>query len=154
MLHGSQIKPRKLQNLWYSSVLFQALAVIIVYLTFQYCPLACENSCLSLLITADDILRRGTSAPQRQKFHIDDINQCLCNKCSSQGVPNVDLFDFMSLLVDYGKVLCSSRNKLQHNSNASSSIERKIFHKYWLVCGRFIAFTFDLCDRLSFVCRM
>ena len=27
---------------------------------------------------------------------------------------NVNLFDFMFLLVDYGKVLCSTVNKLQH----------------------------------------
>ena len=40
---------------------------------------------------------------QRQKFHTDDINQCLHNKSGSHGVPNVNLFDFMFLLVDYGK---------------------------------------------------
>ena len=28
-------------------------------------------------------------------------------------VPNVNLFDFMSLLVDYGNVLCFTANKLQ-----------------------------------------
>ena len=31
--------------------------------------------------------------------------------------------NFMSLLVDYGKVLCSSTNKLQRNSYVSSSEE-------------------------------
>ena len=45
--------------------------------------------------------------PQRQKFHTDDVNQCLHNKSSIHGVPNVNLFDFMFLLVDYGKALCS-----------------------------------------------
>ena len=30
-------------------------------------------------------------------------NQCLPNKPGSHGVPNVNLFDFMFLLVDYGK---------------------------------------------------
>ena len=34
----------------------------------------------------------------------DDVNQCLFNK-SAHGVPNVNLFDLMFLLVDYGKVL-------------------------------------------------
>ena len=60
------------------------------------------------------------SAPQRQKFHTDDINNYLClhNKSSSHGVPNVNLFDFMFFLVDYGKVLCFTVNKLQHNSDA------------------------------------
>ena len=50
------------------------------------------------------------------------------------------------LLGDYGKVLCFSENEFQQNSNASS-----IFHEYSLSCGRFIAFTFDLCLCLSFV---
>ena len=31
-----------------------------------------------------------------------------------------NLFNFMFLLVDFGKVLCSSANELQQNSNASS----------------------------------
>ena len=31
-----------------------------------------------------------------------------------------NLFNFVFLLVDFGKVLCSSVNKLQQNSNASS----------------------------------
>ena len=35
--------------------------------------LACENICFSSLFTAGDVLRRGTSATQRQKFHTDDV---------------------------------------------------------------------------------
>ena len=66
------------------------------------------------------VSRRGTSATQRQKFHTDDANQCLLNKSGSRGVPNVDLFIFRFLLIDFGKVLCSSANELQQNSNASS----------------------------------
>ena len=38
-------------------------------------------------------------------------------------VPNVNLFDFMSLLVDYGNVLCFTANKLQQNSNSFSKEE-------------------------------
>ena len=67
-----------------------------------------------------DVSRRGTSATQRQKFHTDDANQCLHNKSSSHGVPNTNLSNFMCLLVDFGKVLSSSANELQQNSNASS----------------------------------
>ena len=67
-----------------------------------------------------DVSRGGTSATQRQKFHTDDVNQCLHNKCGSHGVPNANLFNFTFLLVDFGKVLCSSANELQQNSNASS----------------------------------
>ena len=60
------------------------------------------------------------STTQRQKFHTDDANQCLHNKSSSHGVPNTNLSNFTCLLVDFGKVLCSSANELQQNSNASS----------------------------------
>ena len=57
---------------------------------------------------------------QRQKFHTDDVNQCLHNKSGSHGVPNANLFNFTFLLVDVGKVLCSSANELQQNSNPTS----------------------------------
>ena len=55
-----------------------------------------------------------------QKFHTDDANQCLHNKSGSHEVPNINLSNFTCLLVDFGKVLCSSANELQQNSNASS----------------------------------
>ena len=67
-----------------------------------------------------DVSRGGTSASQRQKFHTDDVNQCLHNKSDSHAVPNANLFNFTCLLVDFGKVLCSSPNELQQNSNTSS----------------------------------
>ena len=67
-----------------------------------------------------DSSRGGTSATQRQKFHTDDVNLCLHNKSGSYWVPNANLFNVMFLLVDFGKVLCSSTNELQKNSNASS----------------------------------
>ena len=56
---------------------------------------------------------------QPQKFHTDDVNQCLCNKSGSHRVPNANLFNFMFLLVDFGEVFCSSVNELQQNSNAT-----------------------------------
>ena len=59
-----------------------------------------------------NVSRGGTSATQRQKIHTGDINQCLHNKSGSHGVPNANLFNFMVLLVDFGKVLCSSANEL------------------------------------------
>ena len=64
-------------------------------------------------------MQGGTSASQRQKFHTDDVNQCLHNKSGSHGVPNANLFSFTFLLVDFGKVLRSSANELQQNSNTS-----------------------------------
>ena len=73
--------------------------------------LACENSRFSSLIAAGDLSRGGTSATQRQKFHTDDVNQCLHNKSGSHGVPKANMFNFTFPLVDFGKVLCSSGNQ-------------------------------------------
>ena len=67
-----------------------------------------------------DVSRGGTSSTQRQKFHTDDVNQCLLNKSGGHGVPNAIFFQFTFLLVDFGKVMCSSENELQQNSNSSS----------------------------------
>ena len=36
------------------------------------------------------------------------------------GVPNVNLFDFMCLRVNYDKVLCPSANGFQQSQNASA----------------------------------
>ena len=84
---------------------------------------ACENIRFSSLFAAGDVSRGGTSATRGQKFHTDDANQCLHNKSGSHGVPNTNLSNFACLLVDFGKVLCSSANELQQNSNASSREE-------------------------------
>ena len=80
--------------------------------------LACENIRFSSLFAAGSLSCGETSATQGQKFHSDDANQCLLNKSGSRGVPNVNLFNFRFLLIDFGKVLCSSANELQQNSNA------------------------------------
>ena len=82
--------------------------------------LARENIRFSSLFVAGDILRGGMSATQRQKFHTDDANQCLHKKSGSHGVPNMTLSNFVCLLVNFGKVLCSSAKELQQNSNTSS----------------------------------
>ena len=84
---------------------------------------ACENSRFSSLLPTGDVLRGGTSVTQWQKFHTDGVNQCLHNKFGSHGVPNANVFNFTFLLVDFGKVWCSSVNKLQlqQNSNTSST---------------------------------
>ena len=57
---------------------------------------------------------------QQQKFNTDNVNQSLHNKSGNHGFSNANLFNFTFLLVDFGKVLCSSANELQQNSNASS----------------------------------
>ena len=83
--------------------------------------LACENSRLSTFLAAGEVSLGGT--PKRQKLHTDDVNYCLHDKCDSHGVSNLNLLNFMFLLVDYGKVLCSLANELQQNSNASAREE-------------------------------
>ena len=49
----------------------------------------------------------------------------------SHGVPNTNLSNFMCLMVDFGKVLCSSANAPQQNSNASS---REDYHSTNIDC--------------------
>ena len=66
--------------------------------------LACENSRLSMLLAPGEVLLGATSASKRQKLHTDDLNQCLHDKSDSHGVPNLNLLNFMFVLVDYGKV--------------------------------------------------
>ena len=94
------------------------MSVVCAYVSLWL--LGCENISFSSLFAAWDVQRGRTSATQRQKFHTDDANQCLHNKSGSHGVPNINLSSFMCLLVGFGKVLCSSANELQQNSNASS----------------------------------
>ena len=50
----------------------------------------------------------------------DSILMTQINDPGVMGVPNINLSNFTCLLVDFGKVLCSSANELQQNSNASS----------------------------------
>ena len=79
--------------------------------------------CLCLALRHGDISRGGTSATQQKKFHADDVNQYLHNISGSHGVPHPNFFNFTFLVVDFTKVLCSSVNELQQNSNASSREE-------------------------------
>ena len=87
--------------------------------SFSSGRVACEYSRFCPLLPAGDFSHGTTSETQRQKFHTDDVNQCLQNRSGSHRLPNTNLFNFTFLLVDFGKVLYSSANKLQQNSNAS-----------------------------------
>ena len=109
---------------------------------FDLC-LACQNIRFSLLLATGAVSRGGMSATQRQKFHTDDTNQYLDNKSSSHGVPNTNLSNFTCLLVDFGKVLCSSAKELQQNSEFNAS-SREDFIPQILTTG-FFALTFDHC---------
>ena len=66
-----------------------------------------------MLSAAGDVLRGGTSATQWQKFHTDDANQCLHNNSGYHGVPNVNLSNFMCLLVDFFFHLPTSSSETQ-----------------------------------------
>ena len=61
---------------------------------------------------------RGEECPRLSDRN--SIRISLHNKSGSHGVPNINLSIFMCLMVDFGKVLCSSADELQQNSNASS----------------------------------
>ena len=62
--------------------------------------------------------RNVCASAETEIAYSNDVNQCLYHKSGSHGVPNINLFDFMLLLVDYGKVFCSTVNELQQNSDA------------------------------------
>jgi len=108
--------------------------------------LACENIRFSSLFAAGDVSRGGTSETQWQKFHTDDANQCLHNKPGSHRVPNLNLSGFTCLLVDFGKVLCSSAKELQQNSNTSSredfrpiNASDRILDRFYVISMEFLS---------------
>ena len=76
------------------------------------------------------------------------------NPVVMHGVPNVNLFDFMCLLVNYDTVLCPSADELQQSQNASAKEVRILLNLMKIDC--FVvdssAFTFHLCDSLSSLC--
>ena len=86
---------------------------------------ACENILFSSLFVAVDISRRGTSATQRQKFYTDDANQCLHNKSSSHGVPNINLSNFMCL-----PIKCHVHLPTRSSKTHILLLEKTIFHIY------------------------
>ena len=94
-------------------------------------------------------LREGLSATQRQKFHTDDINQCLIINPVVMGF-QMQIFQFY---VSPGRssVMCSSAKELQQNSNASYREE--------YVPQILTVFVIDLshlylCSHLSFLCHL
>ena len=54
-----------------------------------------------------DVSRGGTSATQRQKFHTDDVNQCLLNKYGVCSEPSRIATKFNNFLADIGPSLAS-----------------------------------------------
>ena len=98
-----------------------------------------------------DVSRGGTSATQRQKFHTDDVNQCLLDKSGSHAVPNANLFNFTFSWLIVEK--CCVHLRMSSSKTQMLLLEKTVFQKYWLFCQRFIAFTFDLGGLLSCVCH-
>jgi len=75
---------------------------------------ACENSRFASLFAAGDVSRGGTSATQRQKFHTDNVNQCLLiNISGSHEVPHPNLFNSWSVLLKCCVRLRTSSSKTQ-----------------------------------------
>ena len=79
-----------------------------------------------------DVSWGGTSATQRQKFHTDDVNQCLLNKSGSHRVQ----MQICSILRFFRSILVKSWVHLQPSSSKTQMLflEKTIFHKYWLFC--------------------
>ena len=68
--------------------------------------------------------------PQRRKFHTDEVNQCLHKKCSIHGVPNVSLFDFKFLLVDYEVVKFCVLLRTSSSKTQMLFLKKNIFQEY------------------------
>ena len=114
---------------WYlfSMYLFSLLDEVLVrkikkhkLFSVTFLHLACKDIRFSSLFATGEVSRGGTSVTQLQKYHTDDANQCLHNKSRSHEVLNIHLSNFTCLLVDFGKLLSSSANELQQNSNSFS----------------------------------
>ena len=69
-----------------------------------------ENSLLSSFPAANVVSTGGTPAPQRQKFHTDDVNQCLHSKSCSHGS---ECKFFRSIMVKFCVLLRTSSGKSQ-----------------------------------------
>ena len=89
--------------------------------------LAFENIRFSSLFAAGDVSRGGTSTTQRQKFHTEDVNQCLIN-------PVVMGFQMQiySILRFSWSILVKCCVHLRTNSSKTQMpvLEKTIFHKY------------------------
>ena len=103
----------------------------------------------SSLLAAGNLSRGGTSAPQWQKFHTDDINNVYITYPLVMGFQR----QMCSILRFPWSILVKFCVHLETSSSKTQMLlpKKNIFRKYWLFCYRFMAFTFDLCSLLSFV---
>ena len=116
--------------------------------------LAFKNSHFSSLLAAWDVSRGGTSVFQRQRFHTDDINQYLHDKFGSHGVSNANIISILhfswSILVK-----CCVHLWMSSSSTQMLLLEKYIYHKFWLLCYRFIALYLTLASfcLMSVICK-
>ena len=87
------VKRIQKQEKYLAKMIRQYMKIFFVFRCWHW-PLACKNIHFSSLFAAGDVSCGGMSATQRQKFHTDDTNQCLHNKSSCHGVPNINLSNF------------------------------------------------------------
>ena len=97
---------------WVTSFSLQWLANNQLETSGKVQNIACQNSCFFSLLVAGDVSRGGTSATQGQKFHTDDVNQCLRNKSVVEGFQMQICSILRFSWSIFGKVLCSSGNEL------------------------------------------
>ena len=98
--------------------------------------------------------RRWGTFREEERLRLSDRNSILMTYINVYIINPVVMgfqMQICSILVDFGKVLCSSANEAQQNSIASCREE--YIPQYLLFCYRFTAFTFDLRSLLSFVCH-
>ena len=65
--------------------------------------IACKNSGFPSLLATGGVSPGQTSASQRQKFHTDDVNQCLHDHSGGHGVLSANLSDFRFVQVGFCK---------------------------------------------------
>ena len=90
-----------------------------------------------------------TSAPQRQKFHTDDVNQCLHSKSCGHGVLNVIFFGQLWL----NFVFFWERAPANHKCFFERYIREIINHRLFSLCAELLlilaAYSFSSLKRLT-----
>ena len=96
--------------------------------------IACKNSRFSSLLATGGVSPGQTSASQRQKFHTDDVNQCLHNHSGGHGVPSANLSDFRFVQVGFCKVCV--RLRTSSSKTEILILEKRIVVEYTLLWNK------------------
>ena len=92
--------------------------------------IACQNSRFPSLLVTGGVSPGQTSASQRQKFHTDDVNQCVHNHSGGHGVPSANLSDFRFVQVGFCKVCV--RLRTSSSKTEILILEKRIVVEYTL----------------------